>query len=80
MIADMIFRQVYGSVLFLHIYMVGKDWLFLHGNLQILLLHKKNVGLLLHQLRHEEIFLSGILKMLFLSFRPWLMMKGLIPH
>lgn len=41
---------------------------------------QKNVGLLLHQLRHEEIFWSGILKMLFLSFRPRLMMKGLIPH
>ncbi len=37
----MTFRQVYGFVLFLPIYMAGKAWLFLHGNLLILLLNRK---------------------------------------
>ncbi|GCS35498.1 hypothetical protein BvCmsHHP056_01002 [Escherichia coli] len=62
----MTFRQVYGFVLFLPIYMAGKAWLFLHGNLLILLLNKKNVGLLSLTRIYELKFFYGILKILFL--------------
>ncbi|MFO6485771.1 hypothetical protein ACLBR5_32870 [Escherichia coli] len=40
-LTDMIFRQVHGSALFLHIYIVGKVLLLLHGNLQILFVKQK---------------------------------------
>ena len=71
----MIFRQVHGSVLFLLICIVGKDWQLPHGNLLIHLLNKKNAGLRLRPLRCGQIFLSGTLKMLFLPYRHYLMMK-----
>ncbi len=46
-----------------------------HGNLLIHLLNKKNAGLRLRPLRCGQIFLSGTLKMLFLPYRHYLMMK-----
>ena len=41
---------------------------------------QKNAGLRLRPLRCGQIFLSGTLKMLFLPYRHYLMMKKLTPH
>lgn len=79
-LTDMIFRQVHGSALFLHIYIVGKVLLLLHGNLQILLSNKNNAGLHLQPARCEPILLSGILKMSFQRCRCCLMIQKLTPH